>query len=654
MEYEIPYIESRLFKILSMCIEKDICNIDLIASELDVTNRSIRNYVKQLNNDLGEDIAQLCYHKGKGYSLDVYNEEVFEIILEKNKQSNISLNSREDRVRFILEYLIDLKGVTTLDQLADEMCVSRTTLVNDFKVVKKILKTFSLNLINKQNTGMRLDEDELNIRLLILNYIYKEYRSDFSQSLYYDIINEDDLDKIKKIVLSLLKERKYYATKDVFQETINYIILMIYRIKENKKISSYEKKCEILISYEEYYIAKDIKIRLESEFGYVIDDKEIIFLTLPLVSGNAPSIENSVNSNYNIKPIEELMNKIIEEIYLKTKIVVDDEELRTGLGYHLRFTLNRLLFNINMKNILLDDIKENYTLAYNIAKIAASVIEREYEMIVSEDEIGYIALHFGSYLERNNYNLNKIKKIALVCETGLGTTKLLEIRLKKLLRPDIIIHSYSIIKLRSVNLDEYDVILTTTNLDVSTNRMILKIDVIFDEYKLKKQLENLFSLEGNNTDLSITSNLLAQIISNTEQFMILNNDNIIDCIDDMLDNLIEFQYINPKFKDKVKERELQYPTAFDNGLLLPHAVYDDAEELSLAIGILENSITYNDKNIKIIVMLIIPPEEKIDSDLLVKVYDDLLKIGQDTKTMDSICKCRSFYNFKRIISEKVI
>ena len=223
-----------------------------------------------------------------------------------------------------------------------------------------------------------------------------------------------------------------------------------------------------------------------------------------------------------------------------------------------------------------------------------------------------------------------------------------------MLRPDIIIESYSSLKLRSVNLDEYDIILTTTNLDVSTNTMILKIDAIFDEYKLKRQLENLFIFDLNNTNLSTTSNLLSQIISKTEQFMILDNDNIMDCIDYMLDNLIEFQYIASKFKDRVKKRELQSPTAFDNGLLLPHAVDDDAEELSLAIGILDNPIIYDEKNIRIIVLLIIPPKEKIDSDLLVKVYDDLLKIGQNKKAIDSICKCRSFCNFKKIISENII
>lgn len=649
---DMTYIESRLFKILDLCMKKGFCNIDFIAGELGVTDRSIRNYIKQLNNDLGNKIANVVYKKGKGYRLEIYNQEIFDLIIEKNKRNDISLNSREDRVRYILEYLIDLEEVVTLEELAEEICVGRTTLINDFKVVKKILKSFNLNLINKQNLGMRIDEDELNTRLLILNYIYKEYRSDFSQSPYYKLINKNDLKMIQTIVLDTFKERQYFATEKVFQETINYIVLMLNRIKENKNIKFYEKKCEILMSYEEYELAKNIKVKIEEYFKYKINENEIIFLTLPLVSGNAPSIENSIHNSYIHKAVEELLDKIIEEICITTGMRLDDEELRNGLGYHLRFTLNRLLFNINIKNILMDDIKENYSLAYNIAKIAGEVIENEYKVSVSEDEVGYIAIHFGSYLERNNYTLRNIKRIVLVCETGLGTTKLLEIRLKKLLSSNIIIHSYSSIGIANIDLNSYDIILTTIKLDIETKTPILKIDAIFDENKLKKQLEHVLSFDGNRFDSYNSTSLLNYMISSTEQFMILSRDNIIECLDDMIDNLIEFQYVDSSFKEKIKKRELKSPTAFDNGLFLPHAEDDNVEEIMLSIGVLDNPIIYNNKIIKLIVLLVMPSKEKIDSDLLVKIYDDLLRVGQDKKKIEAICKEKSFNSFKTIISSK--
>ena len=75
--------------------------------------------------------------------------------------------------------------------------------------------------------------------------------------------------------------------------------------------------------------------------------------------------------------------------------------------------LNRLLFNIKLKNLLLEDMKENYVLPYNLAKISADVIENVYNLVMPEDEIGYIAIHFGSYLEKNIIS-NTLQKVAIV------------------------------------------------------------------------------------------------------------------------------------------------------------------------------------------------------------------------------------------------
>ena len=71
-------------------------------------------------------------------------------------------------------------------------------------------------------------------------------------------------------------------------------------------------------------------------------------------------------------------------------IIISDQSLKDSFGYHLEFTLNRLLFNVKLKNLLLEDMKENYVLPYNLAKIAADVIENVYNLFVPEDEIGYI------------------------------------------------------------------------------------------------------------------------------------------------------------------------------------------------------------------------------------------------------------------------
>ncbi|WP_237672919.1 BglG family transcription antiterminator [Clostridioides difficile] len=399
---KIPSIDHKIFKILIMCSKKEFVSINSIANELNVTTRSVRTYIKQLNKDLGNDIAIIKYIKGQGYKLEIKDEQILNKIIDINRKNVFSLNSKEDRVEFILNYLTELDGFITLDSLADEMCVGRTTLVNDFQYVEKVLASYNLNLIKKQNTGMKLNGNELDIRLFILNQLYKNSRKDFNNSKYFKGIKKEEIINLEEKLLTLFKKNNFYVTDEMLREVINYIVVLVYRVKETKKVKDYDVKFDLLKSYDEYFIAREIKHIISEMFECILNDEEIIYLTIPLVSGNAPASECALNSSRINKNIDELMESIFNQIYVDMGIFINEDELRVGLGYHLSFTLNRLLFNIKLKNVLLEEIKQNYILPFKLAQIAGKVIEKKYNLEVSEDEIGYIAIHFSGYLERNS------------------------------------------------------------------------------------------------------------------------------------------------------------------------------------------------------------------------------------------------------------
>ena len=110
-----------------------------------------------------------------------------------------------------------------------------------------------------------------------------------------------------------------------------------------------------------------------------------------------------------------------------------------NLAIHLSYSLNRMTFNIKVKNSLDFSIKEKYKLAYQLAEISASVIEKEKKLKVSSEEITFIAIHFGALLEKNRAKISELKNFALICENGLGTSMLLKARLNRLLKADRIV-----------------------------------------------------------------------------------------------------------------------------------------------------------------------------------------------------------------------
>ncbi|MGM9532906.1 BglG family transcription antiterminator [Intestinibacter sp.] len=642
---KLPSIDYKEFKILTLCKNKEFANINYMAEELKVTTRSVRTYIKQLNDNLGEDIAQIIYVKGHGYKLEIRDNEIFDLLFEENRKIPFDFNVKDERILYLLDFFTEFDEVITIDQLADKISVGRTTIVNDIKSVREILNEYNLDLIKKQNFGMWLKGNEFDKRLLLLNYIYKDSKNDLTNSKYVTDVEQDSLKKLKNSILKLFKEDSFYATDQIFEETIKYILVQVGRIKNGNEIFEYDKRFDLLGSYDEYNISKEIKIIVEDIFDITLNEYETLYLTLPLVSGNAAPISKFVSNKPKLRNnIEDLMELIFKEIYVRMGIIIEDQSLKDSLGYHLEFTLNRLLFKIKLKNLLLDEMKENYVLPYNLARITADVIEDVYNLTVPEDEIGYIAIHFGSYLEKNMIS-NTLRNVAIVCSTGLGATNLITIRIRKIIGQHVKIDTFSMFEIDEVDFSKYDLVFTTNDVDINSNA-VLKIDAILDENKLRNKIEKIIYLNNsklskNLKNIKLSDNLLIGAFLQEKYFYVLNKKTISAALKTMIDSMIEDGIVGEKFKKDILEREKTHPTIFNSGLLLPHSVNDKSDEMYVSIGVLNKPIEYLGVQIKVI-MLIAFSTDDTNTDLLVKIYEEALSLGQNDKYINQLAKCRTF------------
>ncbi|MFB8736184.1 PRD domain-containing protein [Bacillus sp. SL00103] len=83
-----------------------------------------------------------------------------------------------------------------------------------------------------------------------------------------------------------------------------------------------------------------------------------------------------------------------------------DAEL-IGLSLHLKPAMTRCKYGMNLRNPDADEIKAGYPLAFEAGIVASRVIEEETGLCGHENEIGYIALHFGAALEREKMEIRR-------------------------------------------------------------------------------------------------------------------------------------------------------------------------------------------------------------------------------------------------------
>ncbi|NFO10429.1 PRD domain-containing protein [Clostridium botulinum] len=649
-------LERKLFTILEMLADSKGNTLKDFSDELGVSTRSIRTYLKQLQEEIPEDIVEIVKTNNSEYKLNIKDDEKFKQLLELNrrqKQKFCQLNNPEERIDYLINRLVELNEIVTIDDLAEEMNVGRTTLVKDLKKVDQKLDEYGLVLKRKTNSGIKVEGDEINLRLIILEHICKTYNDSIILLESNNIITKKEIIKLQEQIVMNLKENRFSVTEALINNLIRYIAVMLMRLRNNKNITSLQSQYKIIKESEEYEIGKTIKSTIEALKDKKIDDVEIIFIVMPLLGRNAP-LYHEVLRNLTIgENITLLRKQIFDKVFEFTGLSLDeDEQLIQGLEYHLYYALNRIVLNIKYKNPMLKEIKEKYKLPYEVAKIAASVIEDKYQVQVEDDEIGYLALHFGTYVERAGKSFIKIENAAIVCGTGLGTAKLLIIKLKKILGEEINFKSFSDLDFTEDMASNYDMIFTLVDLDINTEIQIVKITSIFDESQLKGEIESQIFLNKTNEKRNDTEQYILNGMLDKKLVFYLNKNNFMDNLEDMLDSLIKSNIVSNEYRNRVIAREKKAGTAFGGYIALPHAVDEKVNSVIVSYGILDNLIMVDGKEVGLIILLVIPSESQNSQDVIVKTYQEIIDLSSDKKIVQKLIKSKNYKEFKEVLGRR--
>ena len=107
----------------------------------------------------------------------------------------------------------------------------------------------------------------------------------------------------------------------------------------------------------------------------------------------------------------ELTEKIVQ--YARRKYHLElNQNIYLGLTDHIYFALQRLQENIDLDNPFLIDIQHFYQQEYKIGLYAKEMIHRMFHIQISDDEVGYIAMHIiENEFQQKRQDFDKIFKV---------------------------------------------------------------------------------------------------------------------------------------------------------------------------------------------------------------------------------------------------
>src|SRR5699024_1728087 len=155
-------MSSRLTIILreSMTAERPITGTNL-ANLNQVTTRTIREDIKTLDTIRADNGGYIESIMGKGYKLKITNDRKLRKFLQSVFREQVANEdfipkSPEERTTYLIRRLLLGKGYLKLDDLSEEIYVSRSTIPNYLKNVKEILNEYEIQLETRPNYGIKL------------------------------------------------------------------------------------------------------------------------------------------------------------------------------------------------------------------------------------------------------------------------------------------------------------------------------------------------------------------------------------------------------------------------------------------------------------------------------------------------------------------
>ena len=622
-------MDERVVQIIEIVRKKTYCSLEYLAEAMGVSTRTVRNYSKQLNSDL-EGIASFVNEKGKGYHLIIENEQLFENLLEKIHSEKNQQDSPQSRIAFIIDQLVNSDEINTLDEMAYRMNIGRTTLINELKKAAVALEAYHLSILGKQNSGMFLSGDELNLRFFILDNLY-----DYLYSGYP--LDED----IKDEVIRIANQCDLESTTQ--NRLIRFVIIMLDRLLKGHPLPEINEKHHKLIDTKDYRLALEIAAAIERHLPIKIPQPEILFITLPIAGRRTPTNNRTMADVTVTEDVKNLLEKIMEAVGFEKGIFVENKDFFEDLQYHLTFMLNRLMFGMRITNPLLIDVKEKYPVAYKMAEMAGKVIEREYGLKVSEDELGYIAFYFGVFIAQNDVKVKRLRQVAVICGTGRGTAKLVAIQLQRVLNQNTQIDLFSESEVTKKQLADYDMVFSTVQLTFETDAPLISINEIFDEKSISQQIERVTYLQKFKLKDTGNNHSIVKMLTNEDKFFVLDSQKgYRENVNLMIEDLVMKGYLDEGFKERLKVRAEKGSMVFDRYIALPHTVNHNSNKIELALGVFPEMVMADGKEIKLVFLLGIPEQTDYDASLLVKIYDEIMRIAGNQQLVNQLSETNSY------------
>lgn len=292
----MKFANNRQMRIFYTLIETDHPVTSSTLSDITKASvRTIKKDISEIREIVKKDELEVVSKSGTGYYITCSDQKHLESIrleiLQTYRSLNVIPTEFLQKVNYIIRRLLSAGEYIKLDDLADELYLSKQALTREMREARSMLAQYYIQIVSKPNYGIRIEAEEYDYRLCMVDYFeffYHRMAPFYAEEHFLDMFDFDFQERlqIRKVLLEAFREFHIIVPDFCSQKIVIHLLFANTRLKGQHFLHFSEKEYEMIEALLAYGQAEKVLKRLLIIPGFENFTKaETAYLALLIATG---------------------------------------------------------------------------------------------------------------------------------------------------------------------------------------------------------------------------------------------------------------------------------------------------------------------------------------------------------------------------------
>lgn len=409
-----------------------------ISEKMMISERTIRSDIAGINKAMEANGICIRTVYGKGYRLEIQDREAFHCLFSDEK----NIQTKEDRIRYLILKIVSGEKICNLLDMEDDIFISRTTLENDIREVKKRISENQPYLqIERHGNEIWTEDDELKKRNVLIHLYCRDWDYDSRDGITFkdSLIEKEILDQIRSELKNMLDVSEI-ELDDFGLVYLTIALAVCYaRALEGKELiltQEWKNRYAEAVRLEYSSAMERLLDRMSRIWEVQIETDVYLWLSVMLAQLNILNLQSvrwEEAKNITEPVCVEIEDQLLKMLEIKYGVCLrEDMEFCTSLLIHIQALRNGMISLQTQNLYILENLKQQYPFLGEISYQICRYLEQNFRITAGADGENFLLpLLILAQIRQIEIQKQETMRMAVVSHFNRGLTDCLMKQLKQ-------------------------------------------------------------------------------------------------------------------------------------------------------------------------------------------------------------------------------